>query len=321
MNADSNTNQTNLAETDLQDLSLHVNAGLLMPGVDENHKIRSMLNAAAKKQLGDRLHLDSELPNWPAEYFNLTDAAVFQNANASEKQTILDLCGQAIVEEALLIEKCGMAFGVKMSALSECVEERMFYNLMAAEEAIHYHQVRQFLPNDGMKVQPNPFHHLLANLIENGDRNSLVFIIQVVLEGWGLSHYKQLADNCLSEAFSFELREILKDESRHHGTGVIFSKEREFSSASCDFIVSVLKDFLQMIQVGPQAILGAVESVLGELPKNEKLALFNELDGEAKSTEKLNTLRDLMLQNGGAKIVERLDALKSFTPYPAEECL
>lgn len=208
-----------------------------------------------------------------------------------------------------------------MSALAESIEERMFYNLMSAEEAIHYHQVRQFLPNNGYEVAPNAFHHLLANLIENGDRNSLVFVIQVVLEGWGLSHYKTLADHCLDSQFSNELREILKDEARHHGTGVVFAKQREFDAASTDYVVGVLVEFLQMIQVGSQAVLGAVEAVLGELTHVQKLGLLQQLDSENESAVTLQTLRSLMLQNGGAHIVERLDSHQSFTPYPAEECL
>lgn len=301
--------------------SIKIDSGLLMPGVASDHRINSMVNAAARKLLGERWSLDAELPLWPAEYFNLDQSSLFGSLDQAEQHAVLTLCSEAIVEEALLIEKCGMAFGVKMSALAESVEERMFYNMMASEEAIHYHQVRQFLPNNGFDVKPNVFHRLLADLIENGDRDSLVFIIQVVLEGWGLKHYKNLAESCLSEAFSKELKEILKDESRHHGTGVIFAKEREFSGATCDYTVEILEDFLMMIQVGPQSVLSAMETVAGPLETPQKLNLFNELDAENRSAEKLDTLRELMIQNGGAVIVERLEALNRFTPYPTEHCL
>lgn len=301
--------------------SIAIDSGLAMPGVANEHRLNAMVNAAAKKQLGNRWSLDAELPLWPAAFFNLQQSSLFTGLSDAEQARVIRLCSQAIVEEALLIEKCGMAFGVKMSALSSCVEERMFYNMMGNEEALHYHQVRQFLPNKGFDVEPNAFHQLLANLIENGDRDSLVFIIQVVLEGWGLSHYKNLADNCLSGAFTTELREILKDESRHHGTGVIFAKEREFSEQTCNYIVDVLQDFLMMIQVGSQATLAAMEAVAGPLNQEQKLTLLQDIESEANSAEKLSTLRELMLQNDGAEIVKRLDALNKFTPYPTEHCL
>lgn len=301
--------------------TMQINAGLTMPGLSTEHRLQAMLNGSAKKQLGDRLALEVDPPLWTAEFFRLTQTDLFSGASDSECKEIVALCSRSLVEEALLIEKCGMAFGVKMSALSETTEERMFYNLMAAEEAIHYHQVRQFVPNKGEDVAPNAFHHLLSRLIENGDRDSLGFVIQVVLEGWGLSHYKTLSDNTLSQKFSIELKEILKDESRHHGTGVILSRERKFSAESVEYTVKILVEFLQMIQLGSQAVLGAVQSVLGELGKEEKILLLDQLDSVKDSAETLQKLRSLMILNGGEDIVSRLDALHCFTPYSAEDCL
>jgi len=301
--------------------TMQINAGLTMPGLASEHRLQAMLNGSAKKQLEERLALEVEPPLWTAEFFKLTRTDLFLAANDSEREEILTLCSRSLVEEALLIEKCGMAFGAKMSALSESTEERMFYNLMAGEEAIHYHQVRQFVPNNGEDVAPNAFHHLLARLIENGDRDSLGFIIQVVLEGWGISHYKTLAENTLSPKFCIELKEILKDESRHHGTGVILSKERTFSIETVEYTVKVLIEFLQMIQLGSQSVLGAVLNVLGELKKEQKITLLEQLDSVKDSAETLQKLRSLMILNGGEDIVLRLDALHCFTPYLAEDCL
>ncbi len=321
MNSDTNVKKDNPVEGSAASVNMHINAGLLMPCIGPDHRVRGMLNGAAKKHLGERLVLDAELPMWSAAFFNLDQSQLFSNASVEQQDQILTICSQSIVEEALLIEKCGMAFGAKMSALAESVEERMFYNLMSAEEAIHYHQVRQFLPNNGVDVEPNAFHELLSSLIENGDRNSLVFVIQVVLEGWGLAHYKILADNCIDEKFSIELREILKDESRHHGTGVIFSKQRKFNASNLNYVVDVLVNFLQMIQLGSQSVLGAVDAVLGPLKDAQKQTLLKEIDSEIESAAKLETLRNLMLHNGGADVVSCLDNHHSFTPYSAENCL
>ena len=301
--------------------NLIVNVGLDLPDLADDHRLNSMLKAVAKKQLGDRLKLDAELPLWPASFFKLDASGLFRRLPEQQQNAIVALCSKAIVEEALLIEKCGMAFGLKMSALSEVVEERMFYNLMAAEEAMHFHQVRQFLPDHGADVQPNIFHQLLARLIATGDRNSLVFIIQVVLEGWGITHYKHLADSCQSAAFVHELREILKDESRHHGTGVIFAKERCFSDESIVFMDSVLTEFLGMVQVGAQSVLAAFLTVVPDLSRADQQQLLIDLDSEACAAEKLQTLRTLMLANNGTAIVERLDQKGVFTPLSVEECL
>ncbi|PCJ46861.1 MAG: hypothetical protein COA99_01935 [Moraxellaceae bacterium] len=301
--------------------NVYIDSGLSLLNVEEGHRIQGMVRGAAKKHLGNRFSLNAGLPLWPSSFFNLDKAQVFVNAKTCDKEEVVRLCSQGLVEESLIIEKCGMAFCAKMSALADSIDERMFYNLMSAEEAIHYHQISQFLPDGGAGVSPNPFHLLLARLIENGDRDSLVFIIQVVLEGWGISHYKVLADSCTDPQFCFELREILKDESRHHGVGVIFSKQRGLNELSRDFVVEVMVEFLQMVQLGPQAVVNAVEVVLGQLSREHKIELFQQLDGEKESAASLQTLRSLMLQNGGEAIVQRLDIHHSFTPYSAENCL
>ena len=51
---------------------------------------------------------------------------------------------------------------------------------------------------------------MLASLIEEGDRESLVFIIQVILEGWGLTHYRSLAQGCQSEDFTEVLKALFE---------------------------------------------------------------------------------------------------------------
>ncbi len=308
-------------ERSLDDLNLEIQVGLSMPGLDEAHPLNSMLNGAFLKQLGDRRLLDVKLPLWPSEYFNLNRTKLFSETTLENQLLIQIACSRALVEEVLLIEKCGMAFGLKMAVLSETVEERMFYNLMTVEETVHYHQVRQFLPDKGESVSPSAFHHLLSNVIEEGDRNSLMFFIQVVLEGWGLSHYKSLAQSCSCGQFSKELKEILKDEARHHGSGTIFTKERAFSTSSCEYITGIMRQLLKLVQLGSQSVLDSVEKVCGALSHADKIALLKQLDSEQESANRLNLLRQLMMSNGAESIVHELDAMNCFEPLPVERCI
>ena len=207
-----------------------------------------------------------------------------------------------------------------MSLLSETVEERMLYGLFMGDESTHYQQVRRFLPNLGQDCEPSSFHQLLTHVIEEGERETLVFIIQVVLEGWGLTHYKSLADGCQSPKFEEALRGILRDESRHHGSGVILARERGLPPHTRDFTLEILSKFLEMVQYGPQSVVQAIVEENDGLTRAQKIEIFEELDTVGHSQERLNLLRTLMEQDGFADIVSDLDARHLFDAKPAGEC-
>ena len=166
---------------------------LALGACDENSKLHAILRSGLKKNLGTIPQDFNELPLWTAEYFGLHQTQCFQQATILEQKKIIEYASQSLLEEALYIEKSGMVYSAKMALLAESIEERMLYGLFAADETLHYHQVRQFLPADERLAPPNEFHHLLAQVIEEGSRESLVLIIQVVLEGWGLIHYKSVS--------------------------------------------------------------------------------------------------------------------------------
>ena len=109
----------------------------------------------------------------------------FSGASEETQNNIIKRCSVDVLHEAFFIEESGMAFASKMSLLSETREERMLYNLFAADEATHFHWVQNALGDIQLDLQPNQFHRLLESVIRDGQRESLVFIIQVILEGWG----------------------------------------------------------------------------------------------------------------------------------------
>lgn len=294
---------------------------LEMQNSDADSRLHSVLGAGLKKLLGDRARDPAPLPLWLPEYFNLEKTKAFKNANEEERANILSGSSQALLEEALYIEQSGMAYAAKMSIMADTIEERMLYGLFAADETTHYHQVRQFLPEQGRTCEPSEFHSLLTSLIEEGDRESLVFIIQVVLEGWGLTHYRSLAHGCQSEEFTEVLKGILRDEARHHGSGVILCRDRGLPDSSRDYVNQILSTFLYMVQLGPQSVLSAVERSTGGLTRRQKIELFGELDGMGQSQERLNLLKGLMQEDGFSHIADYLESKGSFQAMRAEDCL
>jgi len=288
--------------------------------LDTPSRIHAVLGAALKKSLGDSCLVSGQpLPLWSADFFGLSNAKAFKNASAQEQQAILEACSLGLLEESLFIEQNGMAFATKMSMLSETIEERMLYNLFAGDEAMHYHHVRSFVPVEGTLSEPNGFHHMLEEIILEGDRDSLVFIIQVVLEGWGLTHYKSLSKGCESSTFQNVLSGILRDEARHRGSGLVLHRDRGMNGASQAYVTEVMTKFLGMVAMGPQSVVESVDTTCG-LTRHQRIELFSELETELHSAQRLARLRILMNEDGTTDWMDELDKRGCFKPLKPEQC-
>jgi hypothetical protein len=114
---------------------------------------------------------------------------------------------------------------------------------------------------------------------------------------------------------------FLQDESRHHGTGVTLFNQMFVSPVSRATIIETLALFLQMVRVGPQSVVAAIEQVKGHLSRQQKLSIFEELDTLTHSGTRLNLLRSLMRGEAAGIIVQELEDRGAFQPFPAEKCV
>ena len=223
-------------------------AGFDLPHTDHDDRLRRILTAALPNQ--ENYDNYPQLNYWDAEFFNLHQVKIFQEANINEQSAILELANRSLLEESYFIENAGVGYMAKMVLLAETVEERMLYGLFTADEATHLHQISHFLPEMIVSNTDDPFLSLLSEVVESADKTVLLFVLQVVLEGWGLSHYRRLAKECrypvLAELFS----SFLDSESRHHATGTTLFNEITVSKFSQTTIIDVLAKFLFMVQVG-----------------------------------------------------------------------
>ncbi len=277
-----------------------------------------------KRILDCRLNQASNSPYshtayWGADYFNLENATLFRNATISQQKDILKLTSQGILEEAYFIEKAGIGYMAKMVLLSETTEERMLYSLFCADETSHLAKIIPFLEN--IPIDTNaPFLQLLADVVESEDKSVILFVLQVVLEGWGLSHYRSLAKECCYPDLSVVFHSFLEDESRHHATGVTLFQQQSLNLSSQRTILEILTSFLEMIRVGPQRVVNAVEMVLGDLSQSQKIKLLEELDSETHSNTRLSILRSLISKQGSV-FVSELEERGIFRGYPAHLCV
>ena len=307
----------------------HKTAGFDLPHLQEQDKLHRVLSSTLLKKGGDggdrKTNSPCPLPPtpcpyWDATHFNLHNVQIFTDATPNEQVEILQLCSCGLLEESYFIEKAGMGYMAKMVLLAETTEERMLYALFCGDEASHFAQISQFLPTPE-PVGNNFFLRFLGDLIESEDKTVLLFVLQVLLEGWGLSHYRSLAKNCVDANLGLILHSFLQDESRHHGTGVTLFDRICMTQSSQNTIIETLASFLQMVQVGPQSVVTAIEKVKGDLSRQHKVKIFTELDTETHSGSRLKLLRSLMSHSHAEIILQQLDQQKSFHPLPPEKCV
>ncbi len=294
-------------------------AGLNLLDINEEDKLNRILSSALEKKSGYSKNNYCSLINyWDANYFNLDKVTIFQDSTSAEQSSILQLCNLGILEEAYFIEKAGMGYMAKMILLAETTQERMLYGLFAADEVTHFSQISSFLPIP--KINNNPFLDLLENVVESDDKIVLLFVLQVVLEGWGLTHYRSIASYCQNPQLKSILQGFLQDESRHHATGVTLFENISLSKSNQD-ILEILAIFLQMVQVGPQTVVKAIEQVKGHLSKQDKINIFAQIDTESHSGSRLRLLRNLINLPNAKAIVENLEMKGCFQSLKPSQCV
>jgi hypothetical protein len=300
-------------------------AGLELPSLERSHRLNKVLTSALREKT--RLAVEAfSSPPWDATFFGLDSVPLFKTATASEQTEILQLASQSLLAESYYIEKAGVGYMAKMTLLAETTEERILYALFSADEATHLSQLMPLVP-EATDVS-DPFLQLLESLLETAERSVLLFVIQVVLEGWGLSHYRNLSKHCRQPELSALFHSFLQAEAKHHGAGVVLFDPARISDRDHTAIVEALAAFLQMVRVGPQRLVSAIlqgrgyanASVKGDLSRPQTIALLGDLETERHSATRLNLLRSLITPVSPS-IAEALDRHNLFSPLPPAQCV
>jgi hypothetical protein len=295
-----------------------VHAGMDLPSLSPSHRLRPLLHARLRRG-PTGMAADAPHAHWNADFFSLPKVGLYRQATERQRARVLDQCGRAVLEEAYFIEKSGMGFAAEMMLLAESIEERMLYAVFASEEARHFEAVRSFLTSAPGPLSASPFLALLSETIECGDRTALQFVIQIVLEGWGLSHYRALRNHCVTPALCDCLGAILRDEAGHHGSGRVLFAEAEVSGPTRGRIEEVVGAMLRMVQCGPMSVLAAIELELGALSRAQKIEVMEQLGGQAHAQARLEKLRQLVCFESVRPVVEHLESKGLFRPLSPVE--
>jgi hypothetical protein len=306
--------------------SVPISLGLELADADSESEVARIVAShlsSRGRAMPDRKQ-DGGVPNWDADYFGLERVKIFSEGNADLQRAILDGCSRTLLNEAYFIEKSGGAYCAKMILLAESTEMRQVYGLIAADEASHLQWIRPWVEEHDRVRPDGAMLRFLANLIEVCDANTLAYLVQVILEGWGLHHYQSLYQSCRDPLLRQRLQAIHKDEALHHHTGEVVFDPSQLDGGQRALVRESLATYCEMVRVGPQAVVEAVDRAAGGLSEKNRVQVFADLDCQRTSQEKLDLLRRLML--GGDRAGDRgcfvaeLEEKGLFTPYSPEAC-
>jgi rubrerythrin len=301
---------------------IQIETGLEAGDLRDGHDLYAVLHSALKGRAADPPSTATRRESyWPAAHFGLDRVTAYREAGGEEQASILAGCSRDLLAESYFIEKSGMYFAAKMALLARSAQERMLYSLFAADEAAHFSWIAGYAAGESVAAyHDRPFIRLLDEILQSADKPLLTCVVQVVLEGWGISHYHALMRDCLDGGLRATFEKIIKDEARHHASGVILLDEQPPAAAQRAAIIEALRRLLLLVQVGPQSVVAQIERVKGRLSSARRERAFAELDCERETAKKLETLKTLIRQAASAgMILEALEAGGAFRPYSAVE--
>jgi len=252
---------------------------------------------------------DKDVPKilWAPERYKLNQTNAFNNLEIEKQHSVMEKITELNLSLSCYIETSGHNYGAKMILLADTIEEKSIYALFAAEEAIHLKEFQNFMNfTPDPEVHWHPMLNPLAKAIEEGEKNTCLYIIQVLLEGFGMAHYSGLKDDCTYAPLKVAYERILKDEARHHGTGIILSKQNALSKIEEEQIFEYTREFILSLQ-SASWVLNCIEQIGGNLSIEEKKKYSAQTNQVQTMEFRLSKLREMLQKVDDYDLVDKLD--------------
>jgi len=258
---------------------------------------------------------------WDAKFFGLDQVDAFKVLNLEQQSKALQNCSQSLLAEGIHIENRGIDLTSFMISKSNVMEEKHIYSLINADEIEHYYLLSRFLFQEIYPENENAFIVLLKECINSADSYMMVFFLQVILEGWGMSYYNLLGKGCLDLELKKSIDRIIFDESSHHGTGLVYYKQHDQQSRKqLDMMTDLLATFLHMLRVGPQTIVGHLEREHGGLSAIQREMIFQQMNSYTDTQWRLDNIKKLLRHDLSNTLITRLEKLDLFKAMNPGEC-
>lgn len=262
-----------------------------------------------------------EKHGWSSNFYRLDRSTQFASLSEEKQNAILLDCSRKNIEEALMIEIAGMSYTAKMSLLSDSIEQRELYSHFAADEANHYRAIRAIVGTPKMEmVDQNPFLRHLGLMIQDETKSSLVLLIQVILEGWGIPYYTRLANESRLPEVSQVLHKIVADEAKHHGSGLLLFFENKLSSDELSRVQDRLTELLTLLRLGPAGVAASLSRELGGMNEQDLIRFLEETSSQDKLKSDLELIQFLLKKVGAFKTLEKLSQKGLFELVGISDC-
>jgi hypothetical protein len=258
---------------------------------------------------------------WDADFFNLSGVRLFQGMTPEQKEKIINKCCRSILKEIQLIELAGTSYTAKMALLAETVEQRELYSLFSGDEARHLQMISRFIDKPcATDTVGNSFGSFLGNLIQNEGRDVLIFLIQVILEGWGIHYYTHLVKNSKVESLSTCLKLIISDEGKHHGSGLLLFDENTIGLENENRIEQLMLQFMMMVKAGPVGVVCALAEHCQNLTVEDIVNVLEEMNFLKKVSKDVEQIKSLILKAEAKRLFNKLDEMNVFCLPTAQQC-
>lgn len=280
---------------------------MLTPNV--NALFKDQLNAilANATNIKKNVVLEDTEHYWNDRHYSLDQSSFFKNLNSDKKQKVLHSLNQKTLHLSYFIEKFGLNYGAQMILNAETTEEKSLYSVFGAEEVQHRLMLEPFittiLPEN---INFHPLLPVLALALEKASQQTLVFAIQVVLEGFGLFHYSYLRESCQNTSLKNVFDQILKDEVQHHGMGVCLTANMDFTNESKEQITELTALIVRAL-IEAEWVASEIELAHGGFTKEQKNKFRNEISWEPQIQKRIERLKGLMKKVGYAGLSEDLE--------------
>ena len=308
--------------TQISNALLSLDRTLETPHLPSDHPLFAVLEGAFAKQGVQRRIQQAPKIYWGAERFKLNQSQLYQCLSIEEQNKILLRLTELNLSLSYFIEKSGHHYCSKMILLSDTVEEKTLYSLFAAEEASHLREFMNYMWfTPTLETHAHPMLPLLSEAIEWGSRPALVFVIQVLLEGFGIAHYTGLKASCLDADLKSSFQNILKDEARHHGAGLILTHAQNAvnqTRETKDQIFELSRKFIRSMETA-HWIAGAFEQAGAPMSEVQTQKLWDEIGFKDTLVLRMQRLKEMFQKVNYQHLYERLQREDAFQVHSLDK--
>jgi hypothetical protein len=259
--------------------------------IEADHLLNQVLAKGLDQYTVSKKDLETPKILWSKERYQLEKASAFTSLSPETQNDILRKITELNLSLSYFIEKSGHNYGAKMILMADSIQEKSLYCLFAAEEAIHLNEFSNFI---NFKVNPQTHWHPmldpLAQVIHEGEKNTCLYVIQVLLEGFGMGHYNSLRNDCQYAPLVEVFNRIIKDEARHHGAGLILAKESHLSKIEREQIFEYTRNFVKAMQ-SANWLLKVIEESSAPMSVADKRKYYEQIEYRHTIEKRLQALK------------------------------